>query len=199
IYSDSTLRSSLQFANLAKLAGRDTSPAWEKADRFLGLMEGATDVGTARAVLSELSKDTLLHLHGSLFQGRAGAGELRSEDVRPLYRGQDCAPPDFIGRSLDNLFGWIGAESFGEIHPIEKCALTITRIVDIWPFQFGNLTTAVVFSNSFLKQAGLAPFFVQPEHMREFQNIVAQSLAIETQPLVNAIYGTVRKEMEALG
>src|SRR5262249_39614383 len=127
-----------------------------------------------------------------------GAGSLRRRELDPLYRGQDCAPPEFIERSVDNLVNWIGAESFGEIHPIEKSALAITRIADIWPFEFGNLTTAIVFANAFLKDAGLTPFFVEPKHLPEFEKIIAQSLSIETQPLVNAIYKTVRREMESL-
>jgi len=47
------------------------------------------------------------------------------------------------------------AESLAEIHPIEKAALVLTRVVDIWPFEFGNLTAAIVLSNAFLKLAGL--------------------------------------------
>jgi len=201
IYSDSTLRSSLQFADLKRLKVSDPLPAWNAADRTIGLMEGATGVAAARAGLNEpneISMDGFLKLHADLFQGREGAGRLRTTELRPIYRGQDCAPPEFISRSLENLFSWVAADSFNELHPIEKCALAITRIADIWPFEFGNLTAGIVFANTFLKQANLTPFFVRPEHVREFEGVVAQSLSIETQPLINAIYQTVRREMEAL-
>jgi fido (protein-threonine AMPylation protein) len=198
IYNDSMLRSSLQFADLARLKVADATPAWDKADQSIAQIEGAVDVASARAELKDLSKTALLNSHRVLFRGRSGAGELRGSEVRPLYRGQDCAPPEFIDRSLENLFSWVSAESFAEIHPIEKCALSITRIVDIWPFEFGNLTAALVFSNAFLERAGLTPFFVEKKHLQEFQTIIAQSLSIEMQPLVNAIYKTVRREMESL-
>jgi hypothetical protein len=56
----------------------------------------------------------------------------------------------------------------------------------------------VVFSNLFLKQAGLTPFFVQLQNMPEFEKVVAQAMTIETQPLVNVIYRTVKRDMEAL-
>jgi hypothetical protein len=91
------------------------------------------------------------------------------------------------------------ADSFKEIHPIERCALTITRIVDVWPFEYGNLTTAIVFANKSLGDAGLAPFFVRPEHRREFEQAVASSMTIEMQPLINAIYQTVKREMMTIG
>ena len=105
---------------------------------------------------------------------------------------------EFIDRSLLNFFDWMTAESFREIHPVERAALTLTRIMDIGPFDFGNLTMAVVFSNVFLKQAGLTPFYVKPEHLREFEIVLAQAITIEMQPLVSAIYRTVKREMDAL-
>ena len=118
--------------------------------------------------------------------------------MKPLFRGQDCPNPEFIDRSLDNLFSWLTAGSVVEIHPIERAALFLTRIVDIWPFEFGNLTVAIMFANIGLRQVGLPPFFVLPEHKKEFNTAVAQAMSIETQPLVNAIYRTIKREMEAL-
>lgn len=191
------LRTSLQFIDLEKLKGVDTAPAWKKSDNMIARMEGAANVEEARTA-AEPAKVTLLALHSILFRGREGAGSLRQEPVKSLYRGQDCPEPQFIDHSLDNFIHWLSAESVGEIHPIEKAALVLTRIVDIWPFEFGNLTVAAVFSNLFLQQAGLAPFFVPPEQMKEFNAAIAQAVTIETQPLVNIIYKRVKQEMEAL-
>jgi Fic family protein len=197
IYSESMLRTRRQFADLEKLKGIDTTPIWEKADNYIQKMEGATGAARARAV-QQASKTGLLEMHSILFAGREGAGRLRQSIVKPLYRGHDCPEPQFIDRSLDNFFGWLTAESISEIHPIEKAALLLTRIVDIWPFEFGNLTVAIVFANLHLREAGFAPFFVLPEHVREFNTVVAQAMTIEMQPLVNAIYKTIKREMEAL-
>lgn len=197
IYSDSMLRTRLQFADLERIKGVDTASAWEKADRHIQQMEGASEAQKARAI-QQGTKAGLLATHSVLFSGREGAGELRGKTIKPLYRGQDCPEHQFIDRSLDNFFGWFTAESFSEIHPIEKAALVLTRIVDIWPFEFGNLTVAVMFANLSLRDAGFSPFFVLPEHAREFNTVVAQAMSIETQPLVNAIYKTIKREMEAL-
>ena len=203
IYSESMLRTGMQFADLARLKTPNTRPAWESADKLIGQMEGAGNVAGARLGLEQPASedadiDLFIRAHGVLFEGRSGAGSLRGTPFPPIYRGQDCAPPEFIERSLGNFFEWMTAESFKEIHPIERAALALTRIVDIWPFEFGNFTMAVVFSNLFLKQAGLTPFFVQHRDMPEFEKVIAQAMAIETQPLVNAIYKTVKREMEAL-
>jgi Fic family protein len=201
IYSAVPLRTSLQFAALEQLKGRDDSMVWERADSRIASLEsaaGASEVKDARTGLSVISKEGLLAAHATIFSGRAGAGAMRKTEIRPLYRGQDCAPPEFIENSLDNLVVWFNAESFTQIHPIEQCALTITRIADIWPFEFGNLTVGIVFGNLALRRAGLTPFFVLPEHRGEFEKAIAQAMTIDMQPLINAIFQTVRKEMEAV-
>ena len=198
IYSEVPLRTGLQFAALDRLKGRDLSPVWSLADRWIEALEGATGSAAARAHLTSATRNGLIQAHGLLFPGRPGAGRLRQTEARPLYRGQDCAPPEFIERSLTNLEEWLSAESFTQIHPIEQCALAMTRVIDVWPFEFGNLTVALVLGNLSLRRAGLAPFFVLSEHRAEFEKAVAQAMTIDMQPLINAIYQTVRKEMEAL-
>jgi fido (protein-threonine AMPylation protein) len=192
IYSDSMLRTRLQFADLQRLSNVDTTSIWEKSDAFIEKFEGAVNVRRARES-AQSTKAGLLQIHSTVFDGT-----MRSEPMKPLYRGQDCPDPEFIDRSLDNFFNWLTAESVAEIHPIERAALVVTRIADIWPFNRGNLTAAIILANIGLKQAGLPPFFVLPQHKREFGTVIAQAMAIETQPLVNAIYKTIKRELEAL-
>ena len=198
IYSGSILRTSLQFAELERLKQVDTAAVWEKSDKYIEQMEGSADAEKARALVHELTKTGLLEIHSILFKGRNGAGELRRNAMKALYRGHDCPEPQFIGRSLDNFFNWLTAESVSEIHPIERAALVLTRIVDIWPFEFGNHTVAIMFANLVLRNAELPPFFVLPEHAKEFNGVVAQAMSIETQPLVNAILKTIKRETEGL-
>src|SRR5262249_38637057 len=146
----------------------------------------------------QITKPQLLQAHAILFGGREHAGTWRSTSMKPLYRGQDCPDPQFIERSIDNFVAWLSAESVFEIHPIERAALVLTRIGDIWPFQFGNLTIALIAANACLGQARLTPFFFGPEHAKEFNKTVAQAMTIEMQPLVNAIYNAVKREMQTL-
>jgi len=198
IYSESMLRTRLQFADLDRLKAANLEPAWEKSDAFIEQLEGGANARQARESVTEMTKNGLLRMHSIVFSGREDAGALRQEPFQPRYRGQDCPDPQFIDRSLDNFFNWLTAESVAEIHPIERAALVLTRIVDIWPFAFGNLTIAMMFGNMELRHAGLAPFFVLTKHKKEFNTVIAQAMAIETQPLVNAIYNNIKREMEAL-
>ena len=192
------LRTRLQFADLERLKGVDTTAVWKKADTFIEEFEGAINVREARETVQEITKSHLLQAHAILFGGREDAGTWRHTSMKPLYRGQDCPNPQFIERSIDNFVAWLSAESVSEIHPIERAALVLTRVADIWPFQFGNLTMALIAANACLGQAGLTPFFFGPEHAKEFNTTVAQAMAIETQPLVNAIYKAVKREMQTL-
>ena len=193
IYSESMLRTRLQFADLDRAKTVDTTPIWEKSDRFIEQFEGGTNVRRARESVQEATKAGLYQIHSIVFDGA-----LRQHPIKPLFRGQDCPDPEFIDRSLDNFFRWLTAESVAEIHPIERSALVLSRIADIWPFELGNLTTAIMFGNIILQQAGLPPFFVLPEHKREFNTVIAQAMTIETQPLINAIYKTIKRELDAL-
>ena len=199
IYSEKmSLRTGLQFADLERLKNVDFAPIWERADHFIGMIEGASSVAKARGYFTGPTKDELLRAHATMFAPQLQAGRLRQSVIAGRYRGQDCPEPEFIDRSLDNFFHWMSAESMAEIHPIEKAVLVFTRIVDVWPFDIGNLTAALVLSNCYLQQAGLPPFFVLPEHMQEFEKIVQQAVTIETQPLVNAIHRTLKREIEAI-
>jgi fido (protein-threonine AMPylation protein) len=199
IYSETLLRSARQFADLDPLRLTASPIVWEEADERIARMEGATNISGAREAMSSLSLENLLVAHGRLFANRPGAGALRTSATEPQYRGQDCAPPEFIERSMTNLFGWLDAESFLELHPIEQAALSMIRIVDIWPFETGNITAAILVANHFLDRARLHPFFVRPEHFPEFQATLARGFTMDTQPLVTAIYNTVRREMIARG
>src|SRR5215831_9871696 len=142
IYSDSMLRTRLQFADLDKLRGIDTSSVWEKSDRIVAEYEGARNVGSGREKVLDMTKAGFLEMHAILFDG-----VLRRNPMKPLYRGQDCPDPEFIDRSLNNFFNWLTAESVSEIHPIERAALVLTRVVDIWPFETGNVTSAIMLAN----------------------------------------------------
>src|SRR5262245_54764530 len=99
IYSESMLRTRLQFADLDKLKGADTTPAWEKSDGLLEDLEGGSNVRRARTAVQEATKSGLLEIHSIVFDG-----VLRRQTLQPIFRGQDCPDPAFIDRSLDNFF-----------------------------------------------------------------------------------------------
>src|SRR5206468_3948820 len=90
IYSESMLRTRLQFADLERLKTVDTTAVWQKSDALIEQFEGAVNVRQAREIMHDMTKANLLQAHSTLFSGRESAGMWRSESVKPLYRGQDC-------------------------------------------------------------------------------------------------------------
>jgi len=70
IYSESILRTRLQFEDLERLKGIDTTSVWEKSDKFIEQFEGAIDARRARESLTGLTKPNLLRAHAILFGGR---------------------------------------------------------------------------------------------------------------------------------
>ena len=113
-----------------------------------------------------------------------------------MFEGQDCPEPKFIDRALDNFERWLLADSFLEIHAIEQAALALTRVVDIWPFEFGNRTSAVIFANFFLFQAGYPPFAVLPGQEDAFADALSAAIRMQTEPLVGSIYTSIIRELD---
>src|SRR4051812_39207080 len=99
IYSESMLRTRLQFADLEKLKGVDTTAVWEKSDRMIEELEGGVNARLARQTVQEQTKPGLIEIHSILFSD----SKLRQSSLKPLFRGQDCPDPEFIDRSLDNF------------------------------------------------------------------------------------------------
>jgi fido (protein-threonine AMPylation protein) len=199
IFSDSVFRGSNPFASLERAKGMNLAGCFERFDTLLDHGEGSGPAGPAREALDGARVAVLLEVHRRLFPGRPGAGRLRSASVTGVFAGQDCPEPAFIGASLASFEGWLSAASFGELHPIEQAALGITRLADLWPFDFGNRTAAVTFSNQFLIRAGFPPFFVLPDQISEFDDILAAAIRMDTAPLVRAIFRCLERELDLAG
>src|SRR6185295_7753028 len=105
IYSDSMLRTRLQFADLGRFKNIDVTSVWEKSDDFIEQLEGGSNVRRAREAVRVATKDGLLQLHSIVFGGNG----FRQQAIRPLFRGQDCPEPEFIDHSLNNFFNWLTA------------------------------------------------------------------------------------------
>ena len=189
-------RRSHRFADLDRIANLDLTPSLERFDAVLSQRDGIGDVARARSVMTDPGKSGLLQIHRHLFHPRPGAGQIRQSPVPAKFSGQDCPDPEFVDRALDNFERWLSADSFLEIHAIEQAGLVLTRLVDIWPFDFGNRTAAVVFANFFLVRAGYPPFAVLPGQEEAFADILAAAIRMQTEPLVGAIYKSIIRELD---
>lgn len=196
MYSDAIFRHANPFAAIEHARDWDFTTSFERFDTMLDHGEDSEAAGDARRALNEPTRKALLEAHRLLFNGREGSGTLRQSAVVGPYPGQDCPDPEYIAQSLENFEAWLRADSFGEMHAIEQAALALTRLVDIWPFAFGNRTTAVLFANYFLARRGYPPFFILSDQRGEFEQILAMAIRMQTEPLVRAIYKCLEREIE---
>src|SRR5262245_14037231 len=67
IYSESMLRTRLQFADLERFKHLDATPIWEKSDPLIEQFEGGTNVRRARELVMEPTKSGLLEIHSIVF------------------------------------------------------------------------------------------------------------------------------------
>jgi fido (protein-threonine AMPylation protein) len=194
IYPD--VRRTHRFPHLDVAPQFDLPAALERFDRIWSQRDRVGGLSQARSAMTEAGKVGLLDIHRALFHPHVGAGQLRQSSVSARFIGQDCPEPQFVDRALDNFEQWLVADSFVEIHPIEQAALSLTRLIDIWPFDFGNLTASVVFANFFLLRAGYPPFLVLPDEEDGFSNALSAAVRMQTEPLVQAIYTSILRELE---
>jgi len=196
IYSDAIFRSANPFPVLETIQEGEVARCLERFDRGLDFGEGAGSPASALQSIGGVGRVDIVALHQRMFTPRAGAGTLRTSTVAARFRGQDCPDPEFIAQSLDNLEKWLQVDSMAELHPIQQTAMVLTRLIDIWPFEFGNRTTATVFANGFLYRAGLPPFFIPAGQVEEFETILAHAITMQTEGLVRAIYKCIERELE---
>ena len=108
IYSESILRTRLQFADLERLKGIDTSVVWEKSDKYIEQFEGAVNVRRVRESIMELTKPNILQAHSILFSGRDGAGALRRQSLKPLIRYACPWPTPGLSPAPRSVSGSVG-------------------------------------------------------------------------------------------
>ena len=86
IYSETPLRTGLQFADLERLKGADTSAVWVQADARIAALEGRIRSSRARARESEsaFTKEASCTLTPCLFPDRAERGQMEAERTRSL-------------------------------------------------------------------------------------------------------------------
>ena len=196
IVPDVDFRRTHRFPDLEGIAKLDLTPSLERFDAAISQRAGIGDVSRARSVMTEPGKSGLIQIHRLLFQPRPCAGQLRQSAVPAIFSGQDCPDPEFVDRALANFERWLSADSFLEIHPIEQAGLVLTRVADIWPFDFGNRTTALVFASFFLIRAGYPPFVVLPGQEDSFAEALSAAIRMQTEPLVAAIYKSIIRELD---
>ena len=135
---------------------------------------------------AKLDVERLLDLHRTMVGAPAGADVLRKTEPMPINVMHDPTPALLLPRMLENAFDWFSAESFKDLHPVERAAVVYLRLLDLHPFPAHTETTAALAASFYTEREGLPPLviFTDDTTLARYTRALEAALRMLTQPLV---------------
>ncbi len=136
--------------------------------------------------VSGFGHERLIELHRALIGATDDEDVIRKTEPAPLNAMHDPAPAILVPRMLDNAFDWFGAQSFGELHPVEQSSVVFLRLLDLHPFETGMELTALLAAGYYTQRAGLPPLVIYADEATRdrYRQAVEAAFRMLTQPLV---------------
>lgn len=136
----------------------------------------------------KIAADDLLFLHQLLTDQTKSTKQIyRTSSIKPLIQGQDPPEWEVIPELVENSLQWFQADSFNEMHEVEKAALALIKLIDIQPFDQENGITLRLFSNVFLLQSGYPPAIIRSDQADSYASAIKEALCFRTGPLVDLL------------
>jgi Fic family protein len=142
-----------------------------------------------------LSPADLLGLQGLMIAGDPSAGHYREASIEPLAEGHQPTESSILPEVVANAMEWFNADSFCELHEIEKTALFLVKLLDILPFGQGNGRTLRLTDNFYLLRAQYPPAIIPVSRAAEYRLAIKYALGFHTQPLVDLLADSVRESL----
>jgi len=135
---------------------------------------------------AKLDVERLLDLHRTMVGAPAGADVLRKTEPMPINVMHDPTPALLLPRMLENAFDWFSAESFKDLHPVERAAVVYLRLLDLHPFPAHTETTAALAASFYTEREGLPPLviFTDDTTLARYTRALEAAFRMLTQPLV---------------
>jgi Fic family protein len=139
----------------------------------------------------------LLELNRMLFGAAPDANVLRTTEPAPINAMHDPTPAILLPRMLDNAFDWFGAESFFELHPVERASVVYLRLLDLHPFSTGTEPTALLAASFHIERGGFPPLIIytDDETQARYAQALEAAFRMLTQPLVELFAAMLRRTM----
>ncbi|MFN8008081.1 MAG: Fic family protein [Terriglobia bacterium] len=138
--------------------------------------------------LESLSSTHLLELHQLLSTGSStGKSRFRENDIASICEAHEPIEAELVPAVVENALQWFQAESFHQMHEIERTALVLTKLVDIHPFGEANGITVRLISNFSLLRAGYPPAILSPLKADAYALAIENAIRFHTQPLVDLL------------
>lgn len=135
-----------------------------------------------------LSTENLLELHRLLVTGKAqGAARFRETEIKPICEGHEPMEAMLVPEVVENALEWFKAESFHQMHEVEKTALMLAKLIDIHPFEDANGRTIRLISNFYLLKAGYPPAVISASRASEYAFAIQGAMRFHTQPIIDLL------------
>ncbi len=152
------------------------------ARRIYGWAHGSDSLSTAN----------FLELHHLLVTGNTrGVSKFRENDIKSICEGHEPMEAVLVPEVVENAMDWFSAESFHQMHEVEKAALMLAKLIDIHPFEEANGITIRLTSSFYLLQAGYPPAVLSGSKAGEYAIAIENAIRFHTQPLINLLTDSV--------
>jgi Fic family protein len=146
---------------------------------------------------ASLSCPDLLELHRRLLEGvHPRAGHFRESEIRSFGEGHEPIEAELVPWVIENALQWFNSDSFHEMHEVEKTALMLMKMVDIFPFEEGNGRTLRLFANFFLLKTGYPPAIIPSARAGQYAAAIQNSFRFHTQPLIDLLTEAVLQGLQ---
>src|SRR5215813_8303081 len=138
-----------------------------------------------------LNTDLLLRIHDPFREAAAAPAGQEAE------AGQGVKESAKVMARISAFCQWTAADSFKELNPLEQAAIIVLRLLEIRPFEEGNVAAAVGAGSLFTMRAGWPPVII-PEHLRpKFKPAIGEGLKMNTRPLVDLLAESLYEALES--
>src|SRR6185295_1418116 len=96
---------------------------------------------------------------------------------------------------VENALEWFKAESFRQMHEVERAALMLAKLVDIHPFAEANGSTIRLFSNFYLLKAGYPPAVISASKAGEYAIAIQSAIRLHTQAIIDLLTESVHEAL----
>lgn len=162
------------------------------------LLEAAKQVSAwAADPEAKFDVERLLDLHRTITGAAKGADVLRKTEPLPINAMHDPTPALLLPRMLDNAFDWFNAESFKDLHPVERAAVVYLRLLDLHPFPSHTETTATLAASFYTEREGLPPLVIGADDttLARYARALEAAFRMLTQPLVEFFAEMLKRTM----
>src|SRR5215471_2395842 len=152
------------------------------------VVEQAVEHGAA------LTTDLLLKIHDPFLDDPARPGQCN--DAPGAEGDQPAGAMVRVGAFCQ----WVDADSFKELNALEQSAIVVLRLLEIRPFEEGNIGSALGAGSLFTMRAGWPPIIIPEPLRKRFNPAVGEGLKMNTRPLIDlfaeSIYDTLNSMID---